>query len=94
MYKNELCSKLLDGGVNNVCNLILCMLASYLPYSTSMGRGKYWRKVYLERVVGKYLANLDLNKTVCAYIIVPKRLKIQYLKCLARRGVSPSFTCV
>ena len=28
--QNELCSKLLDGGVNNVCNLILCMLASYL----------------------------------------------------------------
>ena len=39
------------------------------------GGGKYWRKVYLERVVGNILANLYLNKTICAYIIVPKHLK-------------------
>ena len=26
------------------------------------GGGKYWRKVYLERMVGKYFANLHLNK--------------------------------
>ena len=41
--------------------------------------------------MGKYLANLHLNKTICAYIInnycseVPK---IQYLKRSARRGTS------
>ena len=45
--------------------------------------------------MGKYLANLHLNKTICAYIIVLKHLKIQYLKCSAQRGTSPSFyTCV
>ena len=33
------------------------------------GRGKYWRKVYLKGLVGKYLANAALNKTICAYII-------------------------
>ena len=42
-------------------------------------------------MVGKYLTNLHLNKTICAYIIVLKRLKIQYLKCSAQRGTSPSF---
>ena len=35
MYKNKLCSKLLDGGVYYVCNLILHMLASYLPKQIS-----------------------------------------------------------
>ena len=68
---------------------------AFILYSAIIGRGKYWRKVYLERVVGKYLTNLHLNKTICAYIIVLKRLKIQYLKRLAQRGTSPSFyTCV
>ena len=28
----------------------------HLPYSAIIGRGKYWRKVYLDRMVGKYLA--------------------------------------
>ena len=53
-------------------------------------------------MVGKYLANLHLNKTIWAYIIniVSKRQKIQYSS--VRRGVwlekvatSPNFyTCV
>ena len=68
-----------------------------IPYSAIIGEGKYWgkilAKIYLERMVGKHLANLHQNKTRCAYInnIVPKRLKIQYLKRSARRGTSPSF---
>ena len=35
-----------------------------IPYSAI---GKYWQKVYYERIVGKYLANLHLNKIICAY---------------------------
>ena len=62
-----------------------------IPYSAIIGRGKYWRNIYLERVVRKYLANLHLNKTICAYIIVLKCQRIQYLKRSARRGISPSF---
>ena len=68
---------------------------AFILYSAIIEWGKYWQKVYLERVVGKYLANLHLNKTICAYIIVLKRLNIQYLKRSAQRGTSPSFyTCI
>ena len=38
-------------------------------YSTIIGGGKYWRKVDLKGLVGKYLANDVLNKTICPYII-------------------------
>ena len=48
--------------------------------------------------MGKYLANLRLNKTIYVYIINNycfEALKIQYSKRSARRGTSPSFyTCV
>ena len=48
-----------------------------IPYSAIIGWRKYWRKVYCEAMVGKCLANLDLNKTICAYTIILlfKRLK-------------------
>ena len=42
-------------------------------------------------MAGKYLANLHLNKTICAYIInnyCSEASKIQYLKRSARRGTS------
>ena len=52
------------------------MLCSYIatvpmhiPYSAIIGRGKIWAKSLPERMVGKYLVNLHLNKTICAYII-------------------------
>ena len=82
--------------MENACMLDCAALVDYrVPYSAIIGRGKYWRKVYLERMVGKYLANLHLNKTICTYIIVPKHLKTQYLKRSARKSTSPSFfTCV
>ena len=40
------------------------------------------RKVYLERTVEKYLADLSLNKTICTYIInvaleVPENLVLE-----------------
>ena len=71
----------------------------YCAYSIAQlwGREKYWRTVFLERMVGKYLANIHLNKTICTYIInnyCSEALKIQYLKRSARRGTSPSFTHV
>ena len=40
-----------------------------ISYSAIIGRGKCWRKVYLKRLVGKYLAKAVLNKTICIYII-------------------------
>ena len=48
-----------------------------IPYSAIIGWGKYWQKVYCEAMVGKCLANLNLNKTTCAYTIILlfKRLK-------------------
>ena len=33
-------------------------------YSAVIGRGRYWHKVYLEGMVGKYLANLNQNKSI------------------------------
>ena len=42
------------------------------PYSTIIGWGKYWQKLYLERMVGKYLVNLRLNKTIYTYIMLNK----------------------
>ena len=42
---------------------------AYTPYSAIIGRGQYWQKVYFERMVGKYLAKFNLNKTIQAYII-------------------------
>ena len=38
-------------------------------YSTIIEWGKHWQQLYLEGMVGNYLANLNLNKTICAYII-------------------------
>ena len=41
-----------------------------IPYSGVIGGGKYWQKVYLELgMLGKYLVNLNHNKTICTYII-------------------------
>ena len=40
-----------------------------IPYSGVIGGGKYWLKVYLEGMLGKYLVNLNHNKTICTYII-------------------------
>ena len=37
--------------------------------TTSIGMVKYWQIVYFEGLVGKYLANPDLNKTICTYVI-------------------------
>ena len=42
---------------------------------------KHWQKVYLAGMVGKYLVNLNLNETVCAYIIntaleVPEKFSV------------------
>ena len=54
-----------------------------------MGK-KYWQKVYLERVVGKYLANLHLNKTIRLYNC-SKSPKNSVFEDSARRGTSPSF---
>ena len=31
--------------------------------------GKHWQKAHLKGLLGKYLANAVLNKTMCAYII-------------------------
>ena len=39
-----------------------------LPYSAIIGWGKILAKVHLKGLVGKYLANAILNKTICAYI--------------------------
>ena len=44
-------------------------IESTLSYSAIIGQGKYWQKVYLIRLVGKYLANAFLNETVHTYII-------------------------
>ena len=43
--------------------------------------------------MGKYLANLNLNKTTCTYIIilVLKHLKISCFKRSAQRGAQLSF---
>ena len=41
------------------------------------GEGKYWQKVYLERVVRKYLANLHLNKTICTYSSVLEAISLK-----------------
>ena len=54
-------------------------------YSAVIGLGKYWRKLYLERMVGEYLASLHLNKTMYTYIInnyCPKVLKNSVLEAL------------
>ena len=33
----------------------------YIPYSTIIGQGKYWQKIYIKGMVRKYLANLNVN---------------------------------
>ena len=43
---------------------------SVIPYSTFIGQGKYWGKVHLNGLAGKYLANAIVNKTIYAYIII------------------------
>ena len=53
-------------------NYELCVnieISTDLPYSAIIGWGKYWQKAYLKGLVGKYLANAVLNKTICAYIL-------------------------
>ena len=71
--------------------MYIATVPMHIPYSAIIGRGKILAKSLPERMVGKYLVNLHLNKTICAYIIVLKCLKIQYLKQSAQRGISPSF---
>ena len=45
------------------------MFLGVIPYSAIIGRGKYWQKIHLKGLVGKYLMNAILNKAKCAYII-------------------------
>ena len=40
-----------------------------IPFSVIIGYKKVLVKVNLEGMVGKYLANLNQNKTMCAYIL-------------------------
>ena len=62
------------------------------------GRGKYQWKVYFEGMVGKHLVNLNLNKTICTYIIniaVEAREKIQCSKQSVWSSAQPcSYMCV
>ena len=50
-----------------------------VPYSALIGQGKYWQKAYFKRLVGKYLANAIIIKTICTYIIIvfnaPEKMK-------------------
>ena len=50
--------------------LVTAALKASIPYCIIIGWGKYWQKVYLEGMVGKYLANLNLNKTICILICI------------------------
>ena len=43
---------------------------------------KYWQKLYFEGMVGKYLANLNLNKRIYAYIINIAVKVHEKVKCL------------
>ena len=68
-----------------------------MPYSAIIGLGKYWQKVYLEGMVGKYLANLNLNKIICIYIInidlkVPKNFVREAIG--SKRCSTKLYTCV
>ena len=53
-------------------------------YSAIIGWEKYWQKVYLKILVGKYLVNAILNKTTYTYII--NLLFLMRLKRLIVRG--------
>ena len=46
----------------------MALLCVVVPYSAIIGWGKYWQKVYLKGLVGKYLVYAVLNKTICTYI--------------------------
>ena len=50
--------------------LVMAAIKASISYSTIIGWEKYWQKVYLEGMVGKYLRNLNLNKTIYVLICV------------------------
>ena len=60
----------------------------WIPYSAIIGQGKILAKTLPWNSGGEIFGK---SSSICAYIIVPKHQKIQYLKRSARRGTSPNF---
>ena len=49
--------------------MYIATVPMHILYSAIIGRGEILAKSLPERMVGKYLVNLHLNKTICAYTI-------------------------
>ena len=61
--------------MHKVCNVtantvgVLVLHTILYKYSAIIGQGKCWQKVHFEGTVGKYFANLNLNRIIYVYII-------------------------